>query len=116
MTIVPLLLALHILSAIFWAGSTFTLARTGGVGGERLFGAQMGSAVIALVSGGALWGQLHAGRMAAPEFVLAAGIVAAIIAAVVQIALRARPAIAQRLAAGLLAVTAVTMVVAPYAS
>ncbi len=31
-------LSLHVLSSVFWAGSSFTLARTGGLGGEKLLG------------------------------------------------------------------------------
>ena len=33
---IPLIitLSLHVLSSVFWAGSSFTLARTGGAGGE----------------------------------------------------------------------------------
>ena len=36
---IPLIitLSLHVLSSVFWAGSSFTLARTGGLGGEKLF-------------------------------------------------------------------------------
>src|SRR5260370_33580723 len=44
-------LSLHILSAVFWAGTSFTLARTGGAGGEQLFRPQMGAAVSAVPSG-----------------------------------------------------------------
>ena len=44
-------LSLHILSAVFWAGTSFTLARTGGAGGEQLFRPQMGAAVIAVLTG-----------------------------------------------------------------
>jgi len=42
-------LSLHILSSVFWAGTSFVLARTGGIGGEQLFRPQMGAAVIAVV-------------------------------------------------------------------
>jgi hypothetical protein len=30
-------LSLHVLSSVFWAGSSFTLARTGGAGGSSFF-------------------------------------------------------------------------------
>ena len=39
-----IVLSLHVLSSVFWAGSSFTLARTGGAGGELLFG-EIGGAV-----------------------------------------------------------------------
>ncbi len=53
-------LSLHILSSVFWAGTSFTLARTGGVGGELLFRPQMGAATIAVLSGGYLGHLAHA--------------------------------------------------------
>lgn len=125
-------LSFHILAAVFWAGTSFTLARTGGIGGEQLFRPQMGAAVIAVLSGGYLWHLAHDGTFGATEQVLAAGAVAALIAAGVQGAIggrairslrsgkadeagaRARIATAQRIAAGLLAVTAVCMGAARY--
>ena len=45
-------LSLHVLSSVFWAGSSFTLARTGGLGGEKLFRPQMGAALVAILTGG----------------------------------------------------------------
>ncbi|MDQ0473132.1 hypothetical protein [Labrys wisconsinensis] len=126
-------LSLHVLSAVFWAGTSFVLARLGGQGGERLFRPQMGAAVIAVVTGGYLWHLLHEGVFEAPEQVLAFGAACAIAAAGVQGAVagpavrrlagggfdadaaRARVAVAQRIAAGLLAAALVCMVVARYA-
>ena len=126
-------LSLHVLSSVFWAGSSFTLARTGGAGGEQLFGPQMGAAVVAILTGGYLGHLVHAGAFGTAEQVLAAGAVAALIAAGVQVAIggrairqllagkvgaadaRARIATAQRVAAVLLAVTAVCMRAARYA-
>src|SRR5216684_8591853 len=66
-------LSLHILSSVFWAGSSFTLARTGGVGGELLFGPQMGAAVIAVLTGAYLGQSVHEGTFGTPEKILAAG-------------------------------------------
>ncbi len=126
-------LSLHVLSSVFWAGSSFTLARTGGVGGEQLFRPQMGAAVIAVLTGGYLGHLVHEGAFGTPEKILAAGALAALVAAGVQgliggrairslrsgtadeAAARSRIATAQRLAAALLAVTAICMGAARYA-
>jgi uncharacterized membrane protein len=126
-------LSLHTLSAVFWAGTSFALARTGGIGGEQLFRPQMGGAVIAVLSGGYLWHLVHAGLFGTAEQILVAGALCALVAAGVQGAIggrairslrngkadeadaRSRIATAQRIAAGLLAVTAVCMGAARYA-
>ena len=126
-------LSLHILSSVFWAGTSFALARTGGAGGEQLFRPQMGAAVIAVLTGAYLGHLAHAGSFGTAEQVLAVGAVAALVAAGVQGAVggrairslrsgtadeagaRSRIATAQRVAAGLLAVTAVCMGAARYA-
>jgi uncharacterized membrane protein len=126
-------LSLHILSSVFWAGTSFTLARTGGVGGELLFRPQMGAATIAVLSGGYLGHLTHAGSFGMAEQILAVGALAALVAAGVQGAIggrairslragtgdeagaRSRIAAAQRVAAVLLAVTAVCMGAARYA-
>jgi len=126
-------LSLHVLSSVFWAGTSFTLARTGGVGGDRLFRPQMGAAVIAVLSGVYLWHAVHEGSFGTAEKILAAGALAALIAAGVQGAIggrairslrngtadeagaRSRLVTAQRIAALLLAVTAVCMGAARYA-
>jgi uncharacterized membrane protein len=124
-------LSLHILSSVFWAGTSFALARTGGVGGETLFRPQMAAAVIAVLTGGYL-GHLVHGAFGTTEQVLAVGAVCALVAAGVQGAVggrairrlnnetidendaRSRIALAQRVAAVLLAVTAVCMGAARY--
>lgn len=125
-------ISLHVLAAMFWAGTSFTLARIGGVGGEQLFRPQMGAAAIAVLAGGYLWHVTHAGAFDTAERVLAFGALCAILAAGVQAAIggrairdlrngtadraraRQRIALAQRIAAGLLAVTVVCMVSARY--
>ncbi len=118
-------LSLHILSSVFWAGTSFTLARTGGVGGVQLFRPQMGAAVIAVLL-------VHAGAFGTAEQILSFGALAALAAAGVQGAIggrairslrngmdeagaRSHIATAQRIAAALLAVTAVCMGAARYA-
>ena len=126
-------LSLHVLSSVFWAGTSFTLARTGGVGGEQLFRPQMGAAVIAVLTGAYLGHSVHEGTFGTSEKILAAGALAALVAAGVQgliagrairnlrsgmadeTAARSRIATAQRIAAVLLAVTAVCMGAARYA-
>jgi len=125
-------LSLHILSSVFWAGTSFTLARTGGAGGEQLFRPQMGAAVIAVLTGGYLGHLAHAGAFGTTEQILAVGALAALVAAGIQGAIggrairslrngtadeaaaRSRIATAQRVAAALLAVTAVCMGAARY--
>jgi len=125
-------ISLHVLAAMFWAGTSFTLARTGGLGGAQLFRPQMGAATVAILAGGYIWQVSHAGAFDTAERVLALGAVCAIIAVSVQGAIGGRAirglrngtadaagaqrriALAQRVAAGLLAVTAVCMVTARY--
>jgi uncharacterized membrane protein len=124
--------SLHILSSVFWAGTSFALARTGGIGGEKLFRPQMGAAVIAVLTGGYLGHLVHAGNFGTAEQVLAVGALAALLAAGVQGAIggrairslrngtsdearaRSHIATAQRAAALLLAMTAVCMGAARY--
>ncbi|WP_200887569.1 hypothetical protein [Sphingomonas sp. ERG5] len=126
-------LSLHILAAVFWAGSTFTLARSGGAGAEQLFRPQMGAATLAILSGGYLWHSVHEGSFGAAEIWLAVGAVCALIAVAIQgmgvgpavrklrggdkddSAPRSRIAAAYRLAAVLLAVTTVSMAASRYA-
>jgi hypothetical protein len=125
-------LSIHVVTAVFWAGVTLVLARTGGAGGERLFRPQQGSAIVTVVFGVILWGLLHRGGFGGMERVLAAGALAAVIAAGVQGAMggpavrrlktdpsdaqaRARLAAAQRIASVLLAIALICMVTAKYA-
>lgn len=123
-------LSLHLLAAIFWAGTTFALAFTGGVGDARLFRARMIAALIAFLAGGYLWGMLR--PAGGSEVILGLGVICAIAAAGVQGALggrairemrngtlgeadgRARVAAAERIAAILLAITIICMAAARY--
>jgi hypothetical protein len=133
-SILVVTLVLHVLSGVFWAGSTFTLARGGGVGAEKLLRPQMGAAVMAVTTGGVLWHIVHSGSPGKTEYILAVGAAAAIVAAGVQgmgvgravrmlvradqaegSRLQARMAFAQRAAAVLLAVTVICMAAARYA-
>lgn len=129
---IPLILAvsLHAVSAVFWMGSTMNLARMGGQGAEMMFPRQMGGMAIAVLTGGFLWSQLHAGGFGTYEMVLGAGVACALVAALLQIIViggglkqlkagdagaRKRAAVAHRIAGGLLALALVAMVAARYA-
>jgi hypothetical protein len=128
-------LVLHVLSGVFWAGSTFALARAGGNQGTQLFRPQMGAATIAVVTGAVLWFLLHRGGTGGTqEHLLGIGAICALIAAGVQgvtsgpavrrlavageleaAASLSRAATGQRIAAGLLAITVICMAAARYA-
>lgn len=127
-----LAISIHVLTATFWAGSTFALARMGGQNGRQLFGPQMGAALFAIGSGSYLWHMLHEGSFGTTEKLLATGAAAAILALVIQAvmvggALRrirksgtdpraeARIAIAERVSALLLAITVVAMAASRFA-
>jgi hypothetical protein len=131
--LIIVLLVFHVVPGVFWAGSTFVLARSGGQGAEPLAYPQLGAATVSMIAGHALWGFLHGGGFGTFEQVLALGVLCAIAAAGVQSArglpairrlravsgseaesLRAQIAQAQRIAAGLLAVTVICMVIARY--
>jgi hypothetical protein len=117
--------AFHVLTTVFWAGSTFTLARTAGAG-EKLFGAQMVAAVLAILTGGYLFKTLHEGATGPVEHVLGIGVIGALTAFAVQVlivglslrklrvdssdaAARSRIVIANRIAGILLAIAALSM-------
>jgi len=128
-----LALVLHVLSGVFWAGSTFALARVGGNLAEWLFRPQMGAATVAIVTGGVLGFLLHRGTPGIQEYLLAIGALCALLAAGVQgagaHAVKQLPAAgasnafaasngvatSQRIAAALLAVTVICMAAARYA-
>ncbi|MEQ1939197.1 hypothetical protein ABMA46_13160 [Mesorhizobium sp. CN5-321] len=124
-------LGLHVMAGVFWAGTTFTIARDPEIKAERFFGPQMGSATLAVITGALLWYFFHNGLFGNMEMVLALGIVSALAAAGVlgalvgparaQLAgaapeketlLRARMARGERIAARLLALTVLCMAIA----
>jgi len=114
-TLLVVLIALHILAGVFWAGSTFAVVRSGGAGAEALFRPQMGAATITVLAGMGLWGILHRGAMGPMEHMLALGALCAIAAAAVQGATRRKNLLkGQRIAAGLLAVTVICMAIARF--
>jgi hypothetical protein len=125
-------LSVHALAAVFWAGTSFALARTGGVGAELLIRPQIGAVAITILSGGYLWSLVHAGVFGRMEQILAIGILCALVTAGTQVLAAwragkhltenaangsgagAQIVTVQRIAAGLLVVTTVSMVVARY--
>jgi hypothetical protein len=110
-----ILVGLHLLAGVFWAGSTFAVVRSGGAGADALFRPQMGAAVITVLAGMGLWGILHRGGMGPMEHTLALGALCAIAAAGVQGATRRKnPLKGQRIAAGLLAITVICMAIARF--
>ncbi|HXW31114.1 MAG TPA: hypothetical protein VEK55_17265 [Xanthobacteraceae bacterium] len=124
-------LALHVLTGVFWAGTTFTLALTVGAHADRLFRPQMGAAVVVVLTGALLWHLAHGGAFGTAEQLLAVGALCAIAAAGVQgmstgpalrkrgaelPSLRARMVSGQRVAAGLLTVSVICMAAARYAN
>ena len=113
--LIMLLLVLHVVPGVYWAGSTFVLARSAGAGADRMFGAQMGAATLAVLAGIGLMVLLHRGPQGPMEHTLAVGAACAVVAAGVQGAMHRRsPAAAQRIAAGLLVITIICMVIARY--
>jgi hypothetical protein len=114
LALIIVLFAIHALAGVFWAGSTFALARAGGEGAGKFFRPQMGAATLTALAGVGLWAILHRGGHGPMEKTLAVGALCAVAAAGVQGALRRSPALSQRLAAVLLATTVVCMVVARY--
>jgi hypothetical protein len=126
-------IGLHVMAGVFWAGTTFTIARDPEIKAERFFGPQMGSAALAVITGGLLWYFFHEGVFGNMELVLAIGIVAALAAAgvlgaivgparrqlagadeAVTVALRAQMARGERIAARLLALTVLCMAIARF--
>jgi hypothetical protein len=127
-----IILSLHVLAGVLWAGTTFGLARTGGEGAAQLFRPQMGAAILAVLTGAYLWSQMVQGTLSLGEKLLGAGVLCAIIAAGVQGAIggpairrlsggtgdeaknRSAIAASQRVAAGLLGLTVISMVASRY--
>ena len=124
-------LGLHVLTGVFWAGTTITLARVPEIKAEKFLPLQMRAAGIVMVTGALLWYFFHGAYFGSMEITLAIGIVAAfaaagVLSAVVRSAagklagadageetrLRAQMAKGQRIAAGLLVLTVICMGIA----
>jgi hypothetical protein len=127
-----IILSLHALAGVYWAGTTFALAKNGGEGAAQLFRPQMAAAVLAVLTGVYLWNQMVQGTFDLGDKVLGAGVLCAAIAAGVQGAIGGRAirrlgggaggeaqnrsaiALSQRIAAGLLGLTVISMVASRY--
>ncbi|TPM39452.1 hypothetical protein [Mesorhizobium sp. B2-3-4] len=124
-------IGLHVMAGVFWAGTTITLARDPEIKAERFIQPQMGSAGMVFLTGALLWYFFHGAYFGSMEMVLALGILAAFAAAGVlgamvrapsrrlagasreiETQLRARMATGERIAARLLAVTVLCMAIA----
>lgn len=110
------LVAVHVLSSTFWAGSTFVLARTGGMGATQLRRPQIGASLVAMATGVGLWSLTHAGGFGRAEQVLTLGAFTVQTLALLRTSGGevAAPALAYRLSAGLLMTTLICMVAARY--
>ena len=110
------LISLHALAGVLWAGSTLALTHTSPAHRitPELFRAQMSAAVLAIAAGAALWGLVLRGAHGPMANTLAIGALCALAALGAQIALRKSPVMSQRVAAVLLSVTVVCMVISPY--
>jgi len=129
--LIAAVVVLHAVAGVFWMSSSGMIGRNGGQGAETLFPRQMGAALIAVLTGGFLWSQLHTGGVGAYEMILGGGACLAIVAAGVQgvvvgtsrrklkaggdaVALRKSMAGANRIAAILLGLCFACMVVARF--
>jgi len=77
-----LALSIHLLAAIFWAGTTYAEARTG-ILGARLQRLQLRAAIVAMLSGLYLWSQTRPDALRPSGLILALGTLCALAAAVV---------------------------------
>ena len=125
--IVIVLIVLHVVTGVFWAGTSFVLARTGGLLVEKLAFPQFGAGVATLCMGLATWLLALRGLPPTPGFhVLGMGAACAVLALIVQASalpavktlkvaqggpspLQRRVLISQRVAAGLLLLTVLAM-------
>ena len=78
-------LSIHVLTAVFWAGTTFAMARLSGRGSEILFAPQMAAAIISVLTGGYLWHTLHEGAFSLTEQILAFASICALAALAIQV-------------------------------
>jgi hypothetical protein len=126
-----IVLGLHVMAGVFWAGTTITLARDPDIRAERFIRPQMDAAGMVFLTGALLWYFFHGAYFGSMEMVLAVGIVTAFAAAgvlgamvrspsrrlaganaVTETQLRAKMVRGERIAAGLLVVTVLCMAVA----
>ncbi|RNJ45888.1 hypothetical protein B5V01_11435 [Mesorhizobium erdmanii] len=124
-------IGLHVMAGVFWAGTTVTLARDPEIKAERFIRPQLGAAGMVFLTGALLWYFFHGAYFGSMEMVLSLGILAAFAAAGVlgamvrapsrrlaganaeiETQLRARMAMGERIAAWLLVVTVLCMAIA----
>lgn len=115
----------HVLSAAGWAGFTFAIARAGPDLIGRLIAPQLGAGFTAIVTGVWFWSLTHRSAFGLAEQVLVFGAICALLAVTLQalgalLVVRARPTpprpamAAERISAGLVAVTLIAMASARY--
>ena len=76
------IIGLHVMAGVFWAGTTITPSRRDPeIKAERFIQPQMGSAGMVFVTGALLWYFFHGAYFGSMEMVLALGILAAFVAA-----------------------------------
>ena len=127
-----ILIILHVVPGVFWAGSTFALARDPMMGDAVLGRAQAGAAGLTILIGIVLWGINHSHAPGPQEWDLGVGAICAFVAAGVQHGMawparrrlaqgggavaadRQRAIVGHRIAALLLAVTVAAMVIWRY--
>lgn len=124
-------IGLHVMAGVFWAGTTIAVARDPEIKAERFIRPQLGASGMVFLTGLLLWYFFHEGAFGPMEMVLALGIATALIAAGVQGALvasssgrlagadaatqtqmRAKMTKGERLAGGLLVITVLCMATA----
>jgi hypothetical protein len=113
-------IGLHVMAGVFWAGTTIAVGRDPDIRAERFFRPQMGAAGLVFLTGILLWYFFHEGVFGSMEKVLALGIVTALIAAGVlagadaatESQLRAKMTRGERIAGGLLVLTVLCMATA----
>lgn len=82
-----LCLIVHVVAAVFWAGSTFAMAMPGGQGTQILVRSQILAGLVATTTGASLWKTLHGSAFDTAETILATGAAAGLIALLLQLAL-----------------------------
>lgn len=124
-------IGLHVMAGVFWAGTTIAVARDPDIKAERFIRPQLGASGVVFLTGILLWYFFHEGVFGSMEMVLALGIATALIAAGVQGALvasagrqlagadaamqtqlRAKMTRGERIAGGLLVLTVLCMATA----
>lgn len=74
-----IVLGLHVLAGVFWAGTTIAVARDPEIRIERFFRPQMRAAGMVFLTGALLWYFFHGGYFGSMEMVLALGIATALL-------------------------------------